>query len=475
MKKLYQYNKILIVFIFFLLPFKVNAIIEDVPGSTCKFATPGEKVTLSSLEIVYTGGTYIDYFVPVGPRSRVYNLVCVEAPKYDISGRTLVLATGKIYYPIKDAGSRSQFRCYEGDCRSPSATSYTSLDACMSSITQKYYSVTNNDFYATQAACVDSESTSGTGGTLESGGCYYASPYSGRQTSLVAKNSILGSDPDIRCSCATNANARVAWDVFIEGPDGSIIRSYYVGPGSPGVPGYDATAFNAAKNRCFDENTNRFYSPTTSSCYSSLDACKTATATATDLECTETQKNNLFLKLPPTKIEYTATQEGDKRTQFLRCVARSRTNTDKMCINEVFGSGLTSTTYDNSNFYRCRCQPNTSGILCTIRGLGSYPCTEICSLTPSGFSTTTRTQEVVISSPLIFIKVLSNFLFYAAIVLFIINFLIAGLAYVKSKGDPTALKAAQARITNSIGGFVFILLVGALLNYLVARLTAAGF
>jgi len=192
------------------------------------------------------------------------------------------------------------------------------------------------------------------------------------------------------------------------------------------------------------------------------------------LECSETQKNNLFLLLPPSiKTEFTATQEESKRTQFLSCAATRKT--DKQCINEVFGSGSTSSTYDNSNFYRCRCQPNTSGILCTIRGLGSYPCTEICSLTPSGFSTTARTQTVVISSPLAFIKVLSNFLFYAAIVIFIINFLLAGLQYVKSKGEPEALKAAQAKITNSIGGFVFILLVGALLNYLVARLTAVGF
>ena len=47
--------------------------------------------------------------------------------------------------------------------------------------------------------------------------------------------------------------------------------------------------------------------------------------------------------------------------------------------------------------------------------------------------------------------------------------------YAKSKGEPDALKAAQARITNSIGGFVFILLVGALLNYLVSVLTGVGF
>jgi hypothetical protein len=182
----------------------------------------------------------------------------------------------------------------------------------------------------------------------------------------------------------------------------------------------------------------------------------------------------MFLLFPPgTKTEITPSEEATKRSSILDCVRRGKT--DIQCLNEYFGAGSTSTAIKNSDFYRCRCQANLTGALCTVGSLAGVPCSKICSLTPSGFVAAALTQKVAISSPLTFIKVLSNFLFYAAILIFIINFLLAGLQYVRSGGQPDALKTAQARITNSIGGLIFILLVGGLLNYLVSQLTSFGF
>ena len=468
MKKLYQYNKILIVFIFFLLPFKVEAF-ENVPGSTCKYAGSGEKVTLTSADISYTSGNYVDYYVPAGTRSEVYKLLCVEGPKYDISGGTLALTGGKIYYPIKKAGFSWRLRDCQGICIPTGETSYTSLDACMSSFTEKYYSSTKNDFYATQTECVTAEAST-VGSALSSGGCFFAPPSSGRQTTLVRNAGLTAISDETKCSCATKPDTfGIMTDIFIANPDGSIKATYFLGSSG----GSTSSAYSSARDRCFADNTNRFYSPATSRCYSSLDDCKNATSTSALLECDETKKDYLYLVFPPTsKTEITPSDEVTKKTQILDCVKNGRTQ--EQCFNIHFGAGPTSSTIKKENFYRCTCVQDTSPV-CVVAGLASTPCSQICNLNPTGFTNVVSGQKVEINSPLVFIKVLSNFLFYAAIVIFIINFLIAGLAYVKSKGEPEALKTAQARITNSIGGLIFILLVGALLNYLVSRLTSFGF
>jgi hypothetical protein len=182
----------------------------------------------------------------------------------------------------------------------------------------------------------------------------------------------------------------------------------------------------------------------------------------------------MFLLVPPsTKTEITPEDETTKRNSILNCVRTGKTETQ--CLNEYFGAGPTRTEINNSNFYRCTCRANLEGALCTVGELTSIPCPKICNLVQTGFVTAALAKNVTINSPLQFIKVLSNFLFYAAIFLFIVNFLLAGLEYVRSKGEPDALKKAQAKITNAIGGLVFILLVGALLNYIISILISSGF
>jgi hypothetical protein len=186
------------------------------------------------------------------------------------------------------------------------------------------------------------------------------------------------------------------------------------------------------------------------------------------LTCEETKDRSLYLVNPPSKTEITPTEEETKRTAVLECVKRGKTQ--PQCITEVFGPGVNS-----DSFYRCTCQENLSGVTCVIGGIAGMPCPKVCKLNKTAFMNVVTGQTVKPFSPLQFIKVLSNFLFYAAIVIFILNFISAGFDYVRSGGQPDALKTAQAKITNSIGGLVFILLVGALLNYLITILIGAGF
>lgn len=175
--------------------------------------------------------------------------------------------------------------------------------------------------------------------------------------------------------------------------------------------------------------------------------------------CTVQTQGRYFKYVPP----YREISQNDV-TSYINCVRR--TSDTNLCFLANFG-------VPPQRVYRCNCVEQT-GLLCTIGGIANLPCEPLCTFSQSGFNIQ-PIQEIKIFSPLQFIKVLSNFLFYAAIFLFIVNFLLAGLEYVRSKGEPDALKKAQAKITNAIGGLVFILLVGALLNYIISILTGAGF
>ncbi len=422
-------------------------------------ATPGEKVTLLLSDTSFTSGNFVDYYLPVGVRNDPYKLLCVEGPKFTISGGTRTATGGKIYFPIKNAGYGWRLRDCQGICLPPGETSYSDLSSCMFSYSERYYSSRNNTFYATETECVTAE-TGTFGVALSSGGCYFAPPSSGVQTSLLQNAGLVAISDETKCSCATKPDSfGIMTDIFVANPDGTIKRTYFTGSSR----GSTALAFNDAKLRCFTQNTERFYNPTTRQCFGTLESCKAAATASALLECTEAKEGNMFLLLPPSKTEITPAEETAKRTGILNCVRGGKTN--EQCIKDAFGSSITS-----DNFYRCRCEADLS-VLCLTTGV----CSKICKLNKVGFTNVVVGETVKIFSPLQFIKVLSNFLFYAAIFLFIINFLLAGFDYVRSGGQPDALKTAKAKITSAVGGLVFILLVGALLNYVISILIGAGF
>jgi hypothetical protein len=70
--------------------------------------------------------------------------------------------------------------------------------------------------------------------------------------------------------------------------------------------------------------------------------------------------------------------------------------------------------------------------------------------------------------------VVVNFLFWLAVVIFVINILSAALDYIKSGDQPDKLKDASDRITGTIFGFVFLLVASGVINYIINRIKDFG-
>ena len=490
MKKLYKLKHLLLfLIILFAIDTKIFAMIKD---ATTECYTPAnfnnptieETVFISPVQSGHTLGRCnwdTPAFLVSNPNDPRKGL-CAKVQKCVHNGILYdsIKPAGQVMYIYADPGISPGYTAAltsTGSSMGSYDTAYPNLASCQAANPDRIIGLLplpGSSTYVAHFRDIDSCKTAYTNATtsggglssaLSDGGCFFATPNSGKQTQILTV-SVAGS-PSHYCSCATTNRGRPPfYDVFVESPSG-VKNTYFSGLSTDA--GYDA-----AKNNCFNNNTNRFYSPSAGQCFSTLDSCKAATRTARDLACTEAQEVNIFLLFPPgTKTEITPSEEATKRSSILNCVRSGKT--DIQCLNEYFGAGPTSTAIKNSDFYRCRCQANLTGALCTVGSLAGVPCAKICSLTPSGFVTAALAQNVTISSPLQFIKVLSNFLFYAAIFLFIVNFLLAGFDYVRSGGQPDALKTAQAKITNAIGGLVFILLVGALLNYIISILISSGF
>lgn len=304
------------------------------------------------------------------------------------------------------------------------------------------------------------------------GGCYFADSSSSSQTTLLQNGGMSTSaiTDEIKCSCATKPDSLgLATDIFVAKADGTI-QTYFTGSS---VGTSTSSGFDTNKERCFRENTARFYSPVVRQCFSDLNSCKAANTAAAASSCTEADENKLFLIVPPaTKTPIDSATEAAKKTSVLNCVKTGKTVTQ--CINTYFGAGPTSTALSNDNFARCTCLYDSNGILGTVCTLTGTACTKVCSLKKEGFANFQTSKAVTPSSPLAFIKVLSDFLFWLAVIIFVINFLRAGLSYAQSKGDETKLKEASAILTSTIGGIIFILLMGGLVRYILDTLGAAG-
>jgi hypothetical protein len=70
-------------------------------------------------------------------------------------------------------------------------------------------------------------------------------------------------------------------------------------------------------------------------------------------------------------------------------------------------------------------------------------------------------------SPVGLLKTISNFLFYVAILYFVLLMLSNGYAYVRAAEDPGKLKEIKASLFNTIAGFLFVLLSGGLIISLI--------
>jgi hypothetical protein len=82
----------------------------------------------------------------------------------------------------------------------------------------------------------------------------------------------------------------------------------------------------------------------------------------------------------------------------------------------------------------------------------------------------TQSEPVKIASPLALVNVIANFIFWIAVILFVINFMSAGFLYIKSAGEPEKLKQAQQSLLGTIFGFIFILIASGVINYVISTL-----
>lgn len=190
--------------------------------------------------------------------------------------------------------------------------------------------------------------------------------------------------------------------------------------------------------------------------------------------CTLNEKNFIYLdkKLGDAQPAEDITPDiPQKQQQFTTCVKGGRTTEE--CFTWVFGRGIS-----NKNFFRCECStsynPSYNHIGCALQGLGAglvFDCNEKCIMRPTSFANYQQPNKQESFNPITLIKTLSDFLFSLAVIIFIINMLRASFMYVTSSGDEGKMKEAYTTITNTIFGFVFIVFIGALIQYFIALAT----
>jgi len=93
-----------------------------------------------------------------------------------------------------------------------------------------------------------------------------------------------------------------------------------------------------------------------------------------------------------------------------------------------------------------------------------------CSNSPS-ININVKYRELDPLSPLGLIRSASTFLYYFAIFYFIVLMLTNAFAYVRSGEDPAALKKIKESLFNTIAGFLFVLLSGGVIVYLINQFT----
>ena len=149
--------------------------------------------------------------------------------------------------------------------------------------------------------------------------------------------------------------------------------------------------------------------------------------------------------------------EGD-----IFCISDSGSTTagKKYICRGAFGS----LTYDDV-------ATNTGGVI-TLKSAYADPakCMLVSAFSSSFPDTSLKAKLPADVSPIGLIKTLSNFLFYFAILYFVLLILSNGFAYVRAAEDPGKLKEIKASLFNTIAGFLFVLLSGGLIISLINQI-----
>lgn len=296
--------------------------------------------------------------------------------------------------------------------------------------------------------------------------CYYQGSPTGDQSKLISVDEGKPTS-SFKCQCITikETSGNYKKVIYVR-PDGSLYE-IYDGP-RLNSDGSSNSSYEIYKNECLKGTLSgggtpvkvgdgRFFGPRSLKCYATLDSCKLAEGTVD--ECPE-DKNGSYFFIPTGSTRYT-------EIGFSALVSKY-----KQCSNSATTSNICK---EMNSARRCNCSinnnPNYDPIFCatplagTLKDWWDASCTDkVCLLQAVNLQVQeTRPPE----SPLAFINVLVNVLFWLAVLLFIINFITAGIEMVRSGDEPEKMKEATGRITSSIFGFIFILIISGLINYLI--------
>jgi len=483
-KKLYQFCFV-ITLISISLNHRVHALtqleqkLQQVPGTTCYFAKPGEVAVTNELlntsstsgDLITSGFDYVNYRVPSDFQNNKGYLFCLKVPKVIKNTNNIYQTQGTYYYyPIKDNGGDWLFRNDFGYNR-PDEYS-TDLASCIAKLNNfKYYSERLSTYYprffSDEDSCKNAEGagTSTTRDLNQDGACYWMEPgYAYDSNSSTppeeAACSCYSADYLIRISGSSSSSGSGWFPALYGVYYGKNIFGSTLFVRGPEKQYEDSRGFNTNLQKCEQENPDRYYSKNTKRCYGNLNDCKIGSL------CSTAKESHLFIvKNTTSYVSYDLGQQSTKADDMRSCAERG--GTQVACLNSVYAGTLGTIT--NEQFYKCTCErPWTCGII------PGASCDKLCGLVRTPAPDFKVIAPVKISSPLALINVVVNFLFWLAVAIFVINILSASLDYIKGGDQPDKLKEASDRITGTIFGFIFLLVASGVINFIISRIKEFG-
>lgn len=138
------------------------------------------------------------------------------------------------------------------------------------------------------------------------------------------------------------------------------------------------------------------------------------------------------------------------------------------CINSNTRN-TTSCETEHYRYFTCNCKKSPSTWYSSLGLSRSWTNLEgvryECGLEEFVLSNLKTLRAAKEMSPLIIIQQISKLVFAVGIFLFIINFLQAGVLYVRSNGEEAGLKQARHKVTISIAGLIFMFFVTGVIMY----------
>jgi hypothetical protein len=383
------------------------------------------------------------------------------------SSRSEWIDDGYRFIPFSVGTLGNQNYSRDGDSKATISECYAAKEAIGTNI---YFNTTSNQIYADLTTC-NADTTTTTGGRTQAlsseGKCYWV------PEGVALDGGSLMVNKNASCSCYTGnwiknlATSNTSWWGTITSTIQSVFTPTSVhygvdpllGTGLVGVTTYNSKNTLADNlTDCERAHPNRYYNELTSTCYESKDICLAVEQGF----CNSGDEGKYYLGRPG--LRGRAYTFDEIKNYILQCKITPLPPT----ISATVCASLSGAT-------RCACateyNPGYNAIYCAVNPTDSR-CTKMCKYVSVKLGVV---EPEKLYSPLALINTAADFIFWLAVVIFILNILSAGFDYVRSGDQPDKLKEASDHITGTIFGFVFILVVGGVINYIIRTLRGLGF